>query len=107
LNHTDFSGSVTACFPRGRDKTFLPHACFEIELDAPGRASGGPVFNANGDVIGVVSTSMSGTPPRTYATPIVPILDLSFDVQTDQGLRQLSLQDLHRLGIVSITGPNG
>ena len=90
IGHKNYTGRVTACFPNGRDRTFLPSACFEIEMEAPGGTSGGPVFNSTGQVIGVVSTSMTGSPPLAWATPIAPILDLTFDVKTDTCSRQVS-----------------
>jgi hypothetical protein len=102
LKHSDYSGQVTACLPNGRDRTFLPNACFEIKLDAPGGTSGGPIFNAAGHVVGVISTSMAGDPPTTYATPIAPILDMGLEIQTDQGIQELSLRDMGRLGYVEI-----
>lgn len=51
-------GRVTELFPAGRDRA-NPTPVFEVEADWPRGMSGGPVFNANGEVIGVVSRGLS------------------------------------------------
>ncbi|MEQ4573688.1 MAG: serine protease [Gammaproteobacteria bacterium] len=63
-------GKVTNLFPNGRDRT-RPSPVFEVEADWRPGMSGGPVFNQQGEVIGVVSYSLSPSddePGRGYAT---------------------------------------
>lgn len=61
------SGVVTAVFPRGRGER-MPSACVEVAMDTKGGMSGGPVVNANGDLVGIVSSSFDGGP--SYVTLI-------------------------------------
>lgn len=101
INHTDFSGKVTAHLPEGRGKIF-PGECFEVHMEAPGGTSGGPVFNANGAVVGVISTGMGGTPPIAYFAPVATILDVKFRWKFEDGMDVHSLRSLAKLGIVEI-----
>jgi hypothetical protein len=102
INHSHYAGEVIEHLPHGRDRTFLPGPCFAIKMDATGGTSGGPVFNSDGNVCGVISTSMSGASPITYATPILPILDTSFEISTDLGVKVLTLREIASLGHISL-----
>jgi serine protease Do len=51
-------GRVTRLHPRGRDYA-NPTPVFEVEADWPCGMSGGPVFNTEGEVIGLVSRGLS------------------------------------------------
>lgn len=50
-------GRVVNAYPQGRDAA-NPTPVFEIEANWPSGMSGGPVFNADGEVIGLVSRSI-------------------------------------------------
>jgi serine protease Do len=51
-------GRVTKVYPHGRDLA-NPTPAFEVEADWPSGMSGGPVFNCQGEVVGVVSRGLS------------------------------------------------
>lgn len=53
-------GKVTNICRDGRGKN-RPSPGFEVDADWPAGMSGGPVFNQNGEVIGVVSSSLSSS----------------------------------------------
>lgn len=55
------SGLVTAAFPHGRGER-MASACFEVDMDTLGGMSGGPVVNADGRLVGIVSSSLEGGP---------------------------------------------
>lgn len=59
------SGPVTDVWPAGRDRIMAPRPCFAATLTTVGAMSGGPVLNADGRVIGIVtaSTDASGEAP--------------------------------------------
>lgn len=72
-------GEISELYLEGRDKSTLPGATVEALMPTIGKASGGPVFNKNGEVIGVNSTSLDGEPPVSYFTPINKILEMEID----------------------------
>lgn len=55
------SGLVTAAFPHGRGER-MASPCFEVDMDTLGGMSGGPVVNADGRLVGIVSSSLEGGP---------------------------------------------
>jgi hypothetical protein len=61
------SGLVTAAYPNGRGER-MASPCFEVEMEAIGGMSGGAVVNADGLLVGIVSSSFDGAP--TYVTLI-------------------------------------
>ena len=79
FNNQWHAGPVTTLYLNGRDRRNLPGATIEGHYDTIGKASGGPVFNSDGYVIGINSMSMDGEPPISYFTPIDQILDLEID----------------------------
>jgi len=61
------SGLVSGCFPNGRGER-MPSPCVEVDMETLGGMSGGPVFNEDGRLIGIVSSSFDGGP--SYVTLI-------------------------------------
>jgi hypothetical protein len=55
-------GVVTQQFPQQRDTFGLPAPCVEVECETIGGMSGGPVFDAAGNVIGILSKGLDGGP---------------------------------------------
>ncbi|EHV9588641.1 trypsin-like peptidase domain-containing protein [Vibrio vulnificus] len=70
------SGLVTEQFSSGRG-SYINGACIEVAMKSLGGMSGGPVFNEEGRVVGVISTCLEGQEDNlgpTYVTLIWPSL---------------------------------
>lgn len=53
-------GLVTARYERARDRVILPSPCVEVDCPALGGMSGGPAFDENGFLIGLITSSLEG-----------------------------------------------
>lgn len=53
---TFFEGNIVKQYPDGRDRHFMPGACYQTTMVIHGGASGGPVIDKNGSVVAVNST---------------------------------------------------
>ncbi|WP_071592973.1 serine protease [Serratia sp. S4] len=70
------SGLVTEQYSQGRG-SYIQGACVEVAMKALGGMSGGPVFNKDGRVVGVISSCLEGHDDDkgpTYVTLIWPSL---------------------------------
>ncbi|GAA0754106.1 serine protease [Ideonella azotifigens] len=103
ISPTVSSGLVTAVFPHGRGER-MPASCIEVEMETMGGMSGGPVVNAAGQVIGIVSSSLDGGP--SYVTLVWDVLRMNIRSAlpwlADHG--EISLFGAHELGLVKLTG---
>lgn len=98
------SGLVTAVFPQGRGER-LASSCIEIDMDVRGGMSGGAVVNADGYLVGIVSTSVSEGGP-TYVTLIWEALRMKVKgpVPKLQKLPEISLIGARAEGLVKLEG---
>jgi len=88
-------GVVRKYYPEGRDAYLLPGPCVETSMTLKAGLSGGPVFNKNGYIIGVNSTSFTGLEKDiSYFTPISPILTLPFAIEEEGKLINTTLLDM-------------
>ena len=97
------SGLVTACFPNGRGER-MPSPCIEVEMETIGGMSGGPVYNEDGRLVGVVSSSFDGGP--TYITLVWDAMRISIE-QLPKDIWPSRTSDLFsamELGLVRIQG---
>lgn len=98
------SGLVTQCFPNGRGSMF-PTPCIEVDMEAYGGMSGGPVVNENGELVAIVSSSFDGGP--TYATLIWDALRLNVTRsrgRSDSSAETIDLLTARDLGIAELRG---
>lgn len=84
-----FTGKVVEYFPNGRDSTFLPSECFQTNVSIYGGASGGPMINKNGVVIGINSTGYeqeedSTEEPISFITPIKEAFNIKVQIGEDE-----------------------
>lgn len=56
------SGRVAEHHPTGRDKLLLPGPCLQVDCHTVGGMSGGPVFDEQGLLVGILSSSVDGGP---------------------------------------------
>lgn len=62
-------GEVTQIYREGRDRILLPHPCIEVACKTLGAMSGGPAFDMDGNLIGILSTSFDLDGGPSYITP--------------------------------------
>lgn len=85
---TASTGFVAELWPHGRDRVVHPTPCFQTSAPFKSGMSGGPVIDARGFVVGVVSTSFDlseGQEPISYAAPIAPAMGISLDGLDEAG----------------------
>jgi hypothetical protein len=69
-------GEVSAAYPQGRDTGMMPWPCLEIDCPSWGGMSGGPVFDASGRLLGLLSSSFDEGP--SYVSLVFPALNTTF-----------------------------
>ncbi len=74
-----YEGHVLQYFPEGRDRILMPWPCFRTNIHLHGGSSGGPVFDAFGNVFGVNCRSMDPDTDISFVTPIDNILSGQLD----------------------------
>lgn len=97
------SGVVTNVFPQGRDER-MDAPCLEVNMETIGGMSGGPVFNSDGMLVGVVSSSFDGGP--TYVTlvwdaMVLNVEELPKDIWKS---KSTTIHEARKTGLVKITG---
>lgn len=97
------SGLVTEAFPNGRGER-LASPCFEVSMDTIGGMSGGAVVNAEGCVVGIVSSSLAGGP--SYVTLIWEAMrmDIRGTVPELRDRTRTSLLTAKERGLAKIVG---
>jgi S1-C subfamily serine protease len=92
-------GAVTARYERARDRVLLPSPCFEVDCPALGGMSGGPAFDEDGFLVGLVSSSLEGHPGGpTYLSLPWPALPERIHPCWPEGLyrKETSLLEIDR-----------
>jgi len=97
------SGLVVAAYPNGRGERMVS-PCFEVDMETFGGMSGGAVVNANGFLVGIVSSSWDGGP--SYMTLIWDAVRLRVKgpVPKLQNVDRVSLLGARALGLAKIKG---
>jgi hypothetical protein len=75
-------GQVTAIHERGRDRAMLPWPVLEIDCPARGSMSGGPAFDKDGHLVGVLCSSWETDEDQgpSYVSLLFPALGFRFEV---------------------------
>lgn len=103
LNPLFYEGKVTEIYPDGRDSVFLPSKCYQTSITIHGGASGGPVFNEKGHVIGINSTGFEGCNDVSFISAVQDVWGLSLpNVKLSEGASEQSItvRELQKLGHV-------
>lgn len=101
-----FDGHVEEFLPDGRDRTFLPSACYRTSMHIHGGASGGPVFGANGKVFGINSTGWDGT-NLSFVSRVNELLALEIQgvkFPGEDGPRSATIAELVHCGFIEMEG---
>jgi len=95
-----FSGVLEKEYPRGVDYEILPNPCWRTSIHVHAGASGGPVFNSDGRVIGMNSASYKNHPGRSFVSTVKHILklDLSGMITNTCHKKGLTLGELLGVG---------
>ena len=103
-----YEGKLIESFPKGRDRTMLPNPCWRTDIYIHGGASGGPVFNSKGFVIGINSTSLNIAPNCSHISTIEHALSIEVSRLRINRTAQtsFSLKELGNLRIISIDNNN-
>ena len=97
------SGLVTGAFPFGRGERMVS-SCFEVAMETVGGMSGGPVFNSDGRMVGIVSSSFEGGP--SYVTLLWDAIRLrvKYAAPKVSASKNISLLGAHHLGLAKLEG---
>jgi len=82
---------------------FFKGTCIQTNMQIKGGASGGPVFNDEGYVIGINSTGFEMTDseePISFVTPIQKVFDIEYPLNTDEGIRSVKFIELESFGLI-------
>lgn len=84
-------GKIIDHLPNGRDISGLPYECYQTSVRIESGASGGPVFDSNGNIIGVNSRGFSWeTNPVSWITPISEVLDIPIPYLENKSIREMA-----------------
>jgi hypothetical protein len=77
---------------------------YRTSIHLYGGSSGGPVFNADGYVFGIASSSYDGNEDIAFVTPIGVILEIELHVNLGdgRGSRTVAVQEITDLGRISV-----
>lgn len=95
-------GRVLDVYPRGRDRVLAPFPCFRTNARFDDAMSGGPVFNREGQLCGLISANMpptdEGEDHSSLVTLIWPLMAFEIDVpwRTHPELKRYRLLDFFR-----------
>lgn len=99
-------GEVSAVYPLGRDRVMLPTPCVEVRCLTIGGMSGGPAFDKNGHLVGILTSAMGDDDGPSYVSSWWPTAADPIESLWPPGLASLptNLLDLAKVGVIRIEG---
>lgn len=99
-----FMGEIVEHFPNGRDRTFLPTECYQTSALILGGASGGPVINSRGTVIGINSTGFDfGDPVNGNSVSYITPIQKAFEIRVQTGINTyMTIEEIANIDSVAI-----
>lgn len=101
INTNFYQGTITEEYPNGRDTILLPSKCYQTNMKIHGGASGGPVFNSAGYVVGINSTGYEGFDDISFISSIDDTLDIvltNIRLGNSQNDSSISIKELIKHG---------
>lgn len=82
----------------------MPSPCFEVAMETLGGMSGGPVFNSDGRLVGIVSSSLEGGP--SYVTLLWDAIRLRVECAVPHlaASKTVTLLGAHDRGLAKLKG---
>lgn len=99
-----FMGEIVEHLPNGRDRTFLPTECYQTSALILGGASGGPVINSEGVVIGINSTGFDfGDPNYGNSVSFITPIQKAFEISVQTGSNEyMTIEEIANIDSVVI-----
>lgn len=104
-----YNGEIQEYLSQGRDNVMLPNPCYHTSINILGGASGGPVFNSDGHVIGINSTGFSSGDldhsPISFISDIKACFNIileGINLPCGNYIERCTIEDLYKLGHVVV-----
>ena len=97
-----YDGEFRQHYPNGRDRGMYRFPIFETSINGHPGSSGGPAFDNQGRVFGIICGSLRGH-PLTYLSRIKELLALSIEARVgsrDSGAHKIGVRTLAKMGHV-------
>ena len=100
-------GEVTALYLEGRDSVMNPHPCIEVKCLTLGGMSGGPAFDKDGHLVGILTSSFEHELGPSYCSLWWPMANHAIGSTWLTGSVTLptNLLQLNAAGLARIIGP--
>ena len=102
VNPRYYAGTISEYFPDGRDSVLLPSSCYQTSMAIHGGASGGPVFDSNGNAVGINSTGYEGCPDVSFISCISDLLALDMALNDTKESKRVELRDIAARGFIRV-----
>jgi hypothetical protein len=105
LNPITSPGVITDVYPESRDSALLSFPSFEVQTHFIGGMSGGPIFNEEGELCGLVCSGYENT-PVAYGVVLWPIIGIRIDHSIPGVVSEgpYTMLEMARSGLLKVIG---